>query len=196
MRHSIPDNYDNTLTPRAYALADMVASPGVAKYVARAARLPASKIGIMGPAWMDLQRVQAWATGPKRGSQIIIENDPYHITLDVPAALGTVTPVIDVNTQAPSTATAARLATAVGGALSAYVIHLQTASGVPKPDRYDVSPARARVGCSRAHLAACQRRRLHLRRRIRALVRGRDRCLELDERSPRHGGRLESCGRP
>ena len=67
---------------RTYALADMVASPELAEYVARAAGLPASKIGILGPLWTDLWRSQQWASGPKRASQIIIENDPYHITIE------------------------------------------------------------------------------------------------------------------
>jgi hypothetical protein len=138
-RHSVPDRYVWSLSPRAYALADMVASPEVAKYVARAAGLPAAKIGILGPLWTDLQRSQQWAPGPKRASQIIIENDPYHITVNSEAQSPPWSPVIDVDTQAPTTETAARLATAVAAGLSAYVLHLQTANGVPKPDRYDVS---------------------------------------------------------
>lgn len=137
--HSVPDTYFNNNPPRAYALADMVASPEVAKYVARAAGLPASKIGILGPLWTELQRTQAWATGPKRASQIIIEHHPYQISLNVQTESPPWAPVIDVNTRAPSTATAARLATAVGDGLNAYVRHLQAATGVPKPDRYDIS---------------------------------------------------------
>jgi hypothetical protein len=124
---------------RAYALADMVASPEVAKYVARAAGLPASKIGILGPLWTDLWRSQQWANGPKRASQIIIENRPYHITINEESSSPPWTPVIDVVTQAPSTAIAARLATAVAAGLSAYLRDLQAATGVPKPGRYEVS---------------------------------------------------------
>ena len=138
-RHSVPDPYSSKLSPRAYALADMVASPEVAKYVARVAGLPASKIGILGPRWTELQRSQQWAPGPKRASQIIIENDPYHITVTAEAQSPPWSPVIDVDTQAPTTETAARLASAVAAGLSAYVLHLQTATGVPKPDRYDVT---------------------------------------------------------
>jgi hypothetical protein len=134
---SLPDLYGRRLSPRAYALADIVASPEVAKYVAQAANLPASKIGILGPVWRELWRSQQWASGPKRANQIIIESDPYHVTLNVETQEQPWAPVIDVETQAPTTASAARLATAVGAGLSTYLRHLQ-ATGVPKRARYDV----------------------------------------------------------
>jgi hypothetical protein len=138
-RYDVPDRYLSNISPRAYALADMVASPEVTRYVARAAGLPASKIAVMGPLWTELQRSQQWATGPKRASQIVIENDPYQVTLSVQAESPPYSPVIDVDTQAPTTDTAARLATAVVAGLSAYLRHLQTATGVPKSARYDIS---------------------------------------------------------
>ena len=138
-RQSTPDNYSRSLSPRAFALADIVASPELAKYVARAAGLPVSSIGIMGPVWTELQRTQAWANGPKRASQIITEKDPYHITLDVETELPPWPPVIDVVTQAPNAETAARLATAVATGLNAYVLHMQTTTGVLPADRYEVS---------------------------------------------------------
>ena len=116
-----------------------MASPELARYVARAAGVPASKIGILGPLWTELWRSQQWAPGPKRASQILIENDPYHITLNVETNSPPWPPVIDVETQAPNTQSAARLATAVVGGLQAYVLHLQTARRVPQRERYDVS---------------------------------------------------------
>jgi hypothetical protein len=137
--HSIPDTTFSKLPPHAYTLADMVASPEVAKYVARAAGLPASKIGIMGPLWTELQRSQQWAPGPKRASQIIVENDPYHITLSVLTESPPWPPIIVVESQAPSTDAAARLAAAVGTGLNAYVQHLQTSTGVPTRGRYQVT---------------------------------------------------------
>ena len=86
----------------------------------------------------ELWRSQQWASGPKRASQIIIENDPYHITLNVETQVAPWPPVIDVETQAPTTETAARLASAVGAGLSTYLRHLQ-ATGVRERARYDVS---------------------------------------------------------
>jgi len=136
------------LSTRTYALADMVGSPEITEYVARAARLPASKIGVLGPLWWELWRAQQWASGPKRSSQIVIEKDPYQITIDQEAILPGEGPgpgpgplLIDVDTQAPSTEAAARLARAVPGALSAYIQHAQAIGVVPEQDRYTVSQA-------------------------------------------------------
>lgn len=138
-------SYD-PLSTRTYALADMVYSPEITEDVARAAGLPASKIGVLGPLWTELWRSQQWASGPQRDRQIIIEKDPYQITINQESTLptegpgpGPGPPVIDVETQAPSTEAAARLASAVPAALSAYVQHMQAAAGVPKRDRLTVS---------------------------------------------------------
>ena len=138
-RFSLLKSYNKLYPGRAYALADMVASPELAGYVARAAGLPVSKIGILGPLWTELWQQEQWSSGPKRASQIVVENDPYHITLGVDAISRPWPPVIDVATQAPTTFTAARLASAVAVGLNAYLLHLQTATGVPAQYRYDVS---------------------------------------------------------
>src|ERR1700727_394884 len=127
------------LSERSYALADMINSPEITEYVARAAGLPASKIGILGPFWTDQWRIQQWPTGPKRASQIVVEKDPYQITLNEEAALPPYQPVIGVYTQAPNTAIAARLASAVPAGLNAYVEHVQATTGVPQRDRYTIS---------------------------------------------------------
>jgi hypothetical protein len=137
--HAVPDLYFSNDPPRAYALADMAASPEVTQYIARAAGVPASKLAILGPVWTELQRTQAWANGPKRASQIIIENDPYHIDLSVRSEAPPWAPLIDVETQAPSPKTAAQLANAVAPGLNAYVAHLQAATGVRTTDRYQLS---------------------------------------------------------
>jgi hypothetical protein len=135
-----------SMSTRIYALADMVDSPEITTYVARAAGLPASKIGILGPLWVELWRAQQWASGPQRGRQIVIEKDPYQISISQETnrpgegpGPGSGPPVIDVQTQAPSAAAAARLASAVPAALSAYIQHTQAAAHVPERDRYDVT---------------------------------------------------------
>ena len=136
----------SALSTRTYALADMVDSPEITEYVARAAGLPVSKVGILGPQWVELQRDQQFPSGPQRDRQITIEKDPYQITIDQettqpgegPGA-GSGPPVIDVQAQAPTTEIAVRLASAVPAALHAYVKHAQATAGVPERDRYDVS---------------------------------------------------------
>lgn len=137
--YSVLDHYSAIYSSRSYALADMVASPEVAGYVARAAGLPASKIGILQPLWTDLWQQQEWPSGPKRASEIVVENDPYHITLSTEANAPPWSPVIDVATQAPTAAAAARLASGVATGLNAYVLHLATTTGVPVRDRYQIT---------------------------------------------------------
>ena len=123
-----------------------MASPEITGYVARAAGLPVSKIGILGPQWVELQRDQQFPSGPQRDREIVLEKDPYQITIDQETTQpgegpgpGAGPPVIDVETQAPSEEIAARLASAVAPALHAYLQHTQATAGVPERERYDVS---------------------------------------------------------
>lgn len=131
-----PDAYDSNLSPRSATLADMTASPQLLGYVARAAGIPASKIAVDAPLWTDLWRVQQWDTGAKRASQIVVENDPYRITLsnDPNGA-----PAIDVATQAPTAGAAGRLAQGVADGLNSYLSQIQAASRTPLGSRYHVS---------------------------------------------------------
>jgi hypothetical protein len=135
----VNDTYASAFPPRSYALADIVASPELTDYIARTVGVPASKIGILEPLWTELARAQQWANGPKRASEIIIEKDPYQISLGVQGNLPPYSPVIDVDTQAPNTQMAAKLATAVTAGLRKYVLQLQTAGGIPPYQRYGVS---------------------------------------------------------
>jgi hypothetical protein len=134
------------LSTRTYALADMTYSPEIIGYVARAAGLPPSQIGVLGPLWTELWRSQQWASGPQRDRQITIEKDPYQITINQESTLpgdgpgpGPGPPVINVETQAPSTEAAARLASAVPAGLNAYIQHMQATAGIPEQDRLTVS---------------------------------------------------------
>ena len=129
------DSFLSNMTPRAGALADMMASPQLRGYVARAAGVLPSEIGVDPPLWTDLQENQQWATGEKRGTQIVAEKDPYRITLDLDAYA----PIIDVVTQAPTVEGAARLAHGVAQGLGNYVSDLATAAGTPLSARYDVT---------------------------------------------------------
>ena len=131
---AVPDQYGRSLPTRALALGDMIASPQLKRYVAQTAGLPASEIAIDAPLWIQLQRDQQWATGQKRASQIVVERDPYHISLNTEFEA----PVIEVSAQAPTTQAAARLAHAVPIGLSAYLSNLQTKARTPLASHYDV----------------------------------------------------------
>lgn len=136
--HTVPDPYVSNLAPRAADLADMIGSPELRGYIARAARVPFSEIAVDPPVWSNLLRIQQWNNGEKRASQIVGEDAPYRITLENDAESPPYAPVIDVSTQAPSTEGAARLARGVVQGLSAYVYDLQTRTHTPRNARYDV----------------------------------------------------------
>ena len=136
--HTVPDPYVSNLAPRATDLADIIGSPELRAYVARAAQVPFSQIAVDAPLWRNLLRIQQWNNGEKRASQIVGEDALYRVTLENDAESPPYAPVIDVSTQAPTTEGAARLARAVGEGLSAYVYDLQTHTHTPPNARYDV----------------------------------------------------------
>jgi hypothetical protein len=130
-----PDPFATDLPRRAAALADMAGSPEVLDDIARAAGLPASRIAVDAPLWTQLQRDQQWDTGPKRASQIVVEGDPYRITLNNDS------PLIDVSAQAPTAQVATRLAQAVTAGLNTYLSNLEASAGTPPYARYNVRQA-------------------------------------------------------
>lgn len=129
------DSYAASAVPRAQTLADMMSSPEVRSLIARAAGLPARQIAVDTPVWPNVQRIQQWPSREKRDSQIVLENSPFRITVD----LETAAPVIDIGTQAPTVQGAAALAAAAGKGLNAYVTELQSSAGTPRARRYGVS---------------------------------------------------------
>jgi hypothetical protein len=136
--HTVPDPYDGNLAPRADDLADMIGSPELRAYIAGAAQVPFAEIAVDAPVWSNLLRIQQWNTGQKRASQIVGEDALYRITLENDAHSPPYAPVIDVSTQAPTTAGAVRLARAVGEGLGAYVSDIQKQSHTPRSAEYDV----------------------------------------------------------
>lgn len=135
LTHTYHDLYEGYLNSRVATLADMVASPKVRGYIARAAALPASQIAVDAPIWTQLQRIQQWATGEKRANEIVAERDPYRITLTI----GESAPIIDVVAQAPTPTIAARLAHGVVDGLRAYVSDIATVARIPPAGRYDIA---------------------------------------------------------
>ncbi len=129
------DPYVNSAVPRAQALADMMASPQIRGYIGRAAGLPSSRIAVDTPVWTDVERIQQWPTGEKRGTQIIMENAPYRITVDVEDYA----PVIDVATQAPTTEEADALASGAATGLNNYISDLERTTGTPTAHPYAIT---------------------------------------------------------
>lgn len=135
VEHDYRDRYSADVGTRSEILGDIAGSPALGKRIAMATGIPVSRLAIEPPPWADLQRAQQWATGEKRAVQLVSERDPYRIAMsDDPSS-----PVVDVTAQAPTTATAARLAKAVAPALTRYLASLQAKAGTPALDRYEVT---------------------------------------------------------
>jgi hypothetical protein len=119
----------------AQALAQMMTSPELRGYIARAAAIPASRLAVDGPVANNLQRTQQEPTEQKRSSQILTEGDPYRLTLDDDPA----TSVIAVTAQAPTEDGAIALADGAGSGLAQYVIALERKTGDAPADGVEIS---------------------------------------------------------
>ena len=129
------DTYVSSAVPRAQTLADMMSSPEVRRLIARAAGIPAAKLAVDTPVWTDVYQIQQWPSAGKRDSQIIVENAPFRITVDVEDNA----PIIEIAAQAPTPGQAAVLAAGAGKGLNAYVSELQNSDRTPPARRYGVS---------------------------------------------------------
>jgi hypothetical protein len=130
------DNSATSATLRAQALADIMSSPEVRSLIARQAGIPAGDLAVDTPVWTNVERIQQWPSREKRDSQIVLETAPFRITVDVEDSA----PIIDIATQAPTSAQAAALASGAGKGLSAYVSQLQHRTRTPAARRYSITP--------------------------------------------------------
>lgn len=116
---------------RAQALGDIMTSPRLREYIARAARISVSELAVDGPIADNLQRTEQEPTGEKRAAQIVVENVPYRLTLnDDPAAS-----VLGVTAQAPTVAGATALADAAGAGLQKFLVRSENSARLPQSAR-------------------------------------------------------------
>jgi hypothetical protein len=138
-----PGGLVNTLTtdvPQQFieqgiALADQMASPHLRDVIAANSGIAASRIAVDGPLDLNTSVFSQEPDGPKRSSQITVQNALYRVTVGEDTAL----PEISVTAQAPKPSQAVRLANASQAALSTYLTGIETASGTPPIDRLGVS---------------------------------------------------------
>jgi hypothetical protein len=115
------------LNTRATVFARFLASPAAIELVAREAHLPFDAIEAQGPYELNLPEVQQAPTAEKRSSQIIGEGALYRLRFENNTQL----PIITVYAQAPTEATAVKLAAAVPVALKSYVDGIQARQHTP-----------------------------------------------------------------
>lgn len=131
MPRSILGDAETRADPRQYAaqaviLANFLTSPELRRRIAATAGFRASRVAVDGPVPVDLPRAEVEPPGEKRANQIVVENDPYRVTVDQVPGL----PEIAIKAQAPRTSEAVRLAYAVQSALSSYLSSLKIEAGL------------------------------------------------------------------
>jgi hypothetical protein len=117
------------------ALADVMVSPDLRRYIARAAGISPSGLAIDAPVWGNLQRTQQEPTEQKRSAQLLTEGDLYRVTLDVDPA----TSVIGVTAQAPSADGAIALADGAGRGLVTFLLKLQRTARTSQANRIELN---------------------------------------------------------
>lgn len=115
----------------ALVIANVMSSPELRNLIARQARIRPSDLAVDAPVPTYLPIAAQEPTGEKRSTQIIVEQDPYRLTIDATQAL----PNIGITAQAPSPQVAQRIAAAAQPALSAYLTGVETNAGTPLYER-------------------------------------------------------------
>lgn len=118
-------DYFNTLETRAGALAQLMASATGVKYIGRRAQVPPDEIAAVAPITAGVVDVLREPGSEQRARQILLEKKPYRLEIQSrPDG-----PVLDIYSQAPSTAQAERLADASIEGLRDYLRALASRRG-------------------------------------------------------------------
>jgi hypothetical protein len=130
-----PKDVPQQFIDQSIVLAFQMASPELRQLIAAKSGIAARRIAVDGPVDLNESVFEQEPDGPKRATQILVQNAPYRVTVDEDLVL----PEIGVTAQAPTPGQAVRLASGVQAALSAYLTGLETTSQTPVAERLDVS---------------------------------------------------------
>lgn len=123
-----------SLNTRAEVYANFMASPTVLKLIGEQAGISGEQIYAAGPVNANEPRVVQEPTALKRNVEITGETNPYRLNFESQANI----PTITINSQAPTTAQAVRLANAAATGLQLYVTGLEHASGIRGSSRITI----------------------------------------------------------
>lgn len=133
-RSSILD-LENTIDPlvqRASVYARLAPSPAVLALIARKAGIPASQIDAKGPYKPGSPRLEREPSAERRASQLRAEREVYRLRFDTEADQSI--PIVNIYSQAPTLAEAARLADGATEGMQDYVARIQRQEGL-KPNQ-------------------------------------------------------------
>lgn len=133
-RSSILD-LESTLDPlveRANVYARLAPSPAVLELIARKAKIDAGLIDAKGPYKPGSPRLEREPSAEKRASQLRAEREVYRLRFD--SERDQSVPIVNIYSQAPTVAEAARLANAASAGMREYVTRVQREEGL-SPDQ-------------------------------------------------------------
>ena len=111
-----------------------MASPTVLQLIGEQAGISGEQIYATGPVNANEPRVVQEPTALKRNVEITGETNPYRLSFESQANI----PTITINSQAPTTAQAVRLANAAAAGLRLYVTSLEHANGIRGSSRITI----------------------------------------------------------
>jgi len=120
-----------SLTTRADLLGNIMASEPVRGYIAARAGITSQQIQAVAPITADVPRALVEPGSEKRASDLLRSMDQYRLDIEADPSV----PIVNVYTQAPSTAKAERLANAAVAGLQTYLTDMSTLQGVQASSR-------------------------------------------------------------
>jgi hypothetical protein len=122
------------LTARAAVFAQVMASQAVIEEIGKAAAIPANEITAEGPYSGTGEKLDVVTPSEARGNQLLAQGASYKLTFLAQEN----EPVITASVQAPTAATAARLAGGIYPGLVQYVSSLQKTMNTPRAQRVTI----------------------------------------------------------
>jgi hypothetical protein len=120
------DTYDlQSLTNRALLVGNVMASAPVRRYIARRAQVPEDRLQVLAPLTVDFPRPLSTELHPKPTDLFASPNE-YRVSIEVNPTV----PALDIRTQAPTTAEAARLASGAIAGMQDYLRDLGRSQNV------------------------------------------------------------------
>jgi hypothetical protein len=127
---AIRNDFDS-LSTRTHLLGALMASDPVKELIAQRAGLDPDRIASISHITVNVPATLKQPDSEQRANDILLSHEPYRIDVQAKA----VTPVIDVYTQAPTTAEAERLADAAAGGMREYLRLLAVRQGTDPSDQ-------------------------------------------------------------
>jgi hypothetical protein len=125
-----------TLNPRAVLIGNVMASPPVRAYIARRTGVPAGAIQATTPLTQEAPRAISQPGNRRKIGDILRSTDQYRLNIQVNPTVS----ILDIYAEAPTAASAGRLANGAVDGLRDYLNALSVSQGIPDSRRVHLTP--------------------------------------------------------